>query len=375
MEIMREKNMFIKIRRFALFFLFVINSGIAISQVTITGAQFSSYNLTPATMCNVSVLNNQTEMQAFLYVNITNSSNEILVTIETNPIMLRMGVNMITGTNVTFARVTYGSSSQAAQLQSMHLLPSGTYMYCCGIVGISSEGGDDYCEEFESEIASNLNLIYPDHQDTIETLNPVLVWSHSESFSMLTSSESFRLVLVEQMENQTPDNAIAVNSPLFIINNLNTHSIMYPIDASTLVKGKTYAWQVQKITNGVATKFSEAWQFTIKNDVSTRSNGYAVLKKKLDASFYTVRDGKLYFRFNENYNGGNFSCSIYNWKREKITPVAKNNDKNLGVSSKKLGSNYFEIDLNSLSGISNGYYTLEVIDERKELFMLKFFVE
>jgi hypothetical protein len=375
MEIMREKNKFIKISRFVLFFLFVINSGIASSQVTITGAQFSSYNLTPATMCNVSVMNNQTEMQAFLYVNITNSSNELLVTIETNPISLHVGVNIITGANVTFARVAYGSSSQAAQLQTMHMLPSGTYMYCCGIVGISSEGGDDYCEEFESEITSNLNLIYPDHQDTIETLNPVLVWSHSESFSMLTSSESFRLVLVEIMENQTADNAISVNSPLFILNNLNSHSIMYPIDATSLVKGKTYAWQVQKTTNGVATKVSEAWQFTIKNIVLAKNNGYALLKRKLDASFYTIRDGKLCFKFDEFYNGGNFSCSIYNWKREKISPIAKNNDYNVGVSTKKLGYNYFEIDLSVLPNLSSGYYTLEVINESKELLMLKFYIE
>ena len=209
MEIMREKNRFLKIRHFALFFLMIINSGIVMGQVTITGAQFSSYNLTPSTMCNVSVINSQVEMQVFLYVNITNSSNEILVTIETNPFVLHTGVNIVNGANITFARVVYGSSPQANQLQTMHLLPSGAYMYCCGIVGTSSEGGDDYCEEFESDITSNLNLVYPDNEDTIETVNPVLVWNHSEPFSMLTSSESFRLVLVELTENQIADNAIA----------------------------------------------------------------------------------------------------------------------------------------------------------------------
>jgi hypothetical protein len=177
------------------------------------------------------------------------------------------------------------------------------------------------------------------------------------------------------MENQTADNAISVNSPLFILNNLNSHSIMYPIDATSLVKGKTYAWQVQKTTNGVATKVSEAWQFTIKNIVLAKNNGYALLKRKLDASFYTIRDGKLCFKFDEFYNGGNFSCSIYNWKREKISPIAKNNDYNVGVSTKKLGYNYFEIDLSVLPNLSSGYYTLEVINESKELLMLKFYIE
>lgn len=372
---MRNNDRFMNMRRIALLFLFVINSGIVMSQITITGAQFSSYNLTPTTMCNVSVMNNQTEMQVFLYVNITNSSNEILVTIETNPILLHLGLNIITGGNVTFSRVAYGTSSQANQLQSTHLLPSGSYMYCCGIVGLSSEGGDDYCEEFESEIASNLNLIYPDHQDTIETVNPALVWSHSESFSMLTASESFRLVLVELLENQSADNAIVLNSPIFIMNNLNTHSIIYPIDASALLKGKSYVWQIQKITNGIATKFSEAWQFTIKNDVIAKDNGYAVLKKKLDASFYTIRDGRLCFKFDELYNGGAFTCSIYNWEREKINPIAINSDQSIGVSVKEVGYNYFEIDLSILANLSTGYYTLEIVNERKELLMLKFYIE
>lgn len=372
---MRAKKWF-KNRHLALFVLIVIHSGISFSQVTITGAQFSSYNLTPATMCNVSVVNTQAEMQAFLYVNLKNSSNEILVTIETNPITLRNGANIINGSNLTFARVLYGSTSQASQLQTMHLLPSGSYVYCCGIVGISSEATDDYCEEFESEISSNLNLVYPDHQDTIETLNPVLVWSHSESFSLLTSSESFRLVLVELLKDQNADNAMSVNSPLLILNNLNTHSIMYPIDATALVKGKTYVWQVQKITNGVATKSTEAWQFTIKNDnIISKNQGYAVLKKKLDANFYTVSEGKLYFRFSENYTNGDFLCNIFNSKREKILPVVKNNDERIGISAKKLGYNYFEIDLSTMSNLSTGYYTLEVVDERKELFMLKFYIE
>jgi hypothetical protein len=286
-----------------------------------------------------------------------------------------MGVNIINGANLSFSRILYGLSPQASQLQSMHLLPSGMYTYCCGIVGISSEGGDDYCEEFESEISSNLNLVYPDNHDTIETVNPALVWNHSEPFSMLTSSESFRLVLVELTENQTADNAISVNNPLFLLNNLNTHSIIYPFDASALIKGNSYAWQVQKITNGVATKFSEAWQFTIKKDVQMKADGYATLTKKLNASYYTIKNDTLYFRFDENYKGGDFTCNIYNWNREKITPIAVNSEQNISVSAKKLGFNYFQISLSDLPNLSSGYYTLEVKDERNELFMLKFYIE
>lgn len=347
---------------------------ISYSQISIVGTQFSSFNVSPETMTRVSVLSQHSEAQVVMYASIKNSSNEVLLSIQSQPFMLSQGLNVLSSARVQVMSFMYGTSNIAQKIMNSRVLPSGTYQYCCAIVGISVEGGDEYCDEIESEFLTNMYLISPDDNDTIEMLNPLLLWAHTEAFNMLSSGEYFRMVIVEKQGNQDASQAIMSNTPIFVRNNLNTHSLLYPIDAPVLERGKQYSWQVQKLQNGVVKNTTEAWTFNVRKPEEKREvKVYAVLKKKLDGSIVEISNKMLRFRFTEDFVGGNLKCKIYNSRNEQMLPTVKNSESGL-VSEKRMGHNYFEIDLEELSGISSGLYLLVVETEKRELYYLSFYV-
>lgn len=350
--------------------------GTVSGQVSIVSAHLNALNVTPATLCEISIMNSQGSVQVMLEAQVLNAASEQLMDVQSSPFYLAQGMNVLSSANIPINITTYGTSAQAAYIQTTHVLPSGTFQYCCSVKVLSAEGGDEYCEEVESEINSNMYLVFPDDKDTIETKNPVLMWTHSEAFNMVAQGEYFRMIVVQLAIDQSAEDGITVNSPIYLKNYLASHNEIYPIDAQELEAGKRYGWQVQRVTNGVVTDKTEAWEFIMKPVTSIIENKYIVLKKTLDASYYTTENGKLFFKFDEEYTSGKISCTIYNSAREKILPIAINEDKsNTTIAYKKSGYNCFEINLNELTNISSGFYTLEVKNEKGEAFLLKFFVE
>jgi hypothetical protein len=93
---------------------------------------------------------------------------------------------------------------------------------------------------------------------------------------------------------------------------------------------------------------------------------YAELKKKLNNGFYQLYNNKLYFKFEAEYNGDGTStfplnCKVYNTNRQ-IQSLSQ-------TLNRKFGDNRYQLDMSSLS---NGYYVLEVLNEKNELFQLRF---
>jgi hypothetical protein len=101
--------------------------------------------------------------------------------------------------------------------------------------------------------------------------------------------------------------------------------------------------------------------------VTSYTNSYAVLKKQLDAGYYQVQNGKLFFKFQEEYkNISQLNYKIYDEHRSNVllTPPT------LPV---KIGTNQYFVDLTSYgSFVNSSYYTIEVQNEKKEKFVLKF---
>jgi antitoxin component of MazEF toxin-antitoxin module len=385
-EILNEKNIKIKIysmNRRLLKIVFIVQMIITIltwgnanGQVSIVNAHLNTLNVTPASVCEVSIMNNQGSVQVIIEAQVLNSANEPLLDVQSLPFYLSQGMNVLSSGNIPINTTQYGVSAQASYIQTAHSLPSGTFKYCCTVQVLSTEGGDEYCEDVESELSSNMYLVFPNDKDTIETKNPVLIWTHSEPFNIVATGEYFRMIVVELTNDQNAEDGITINNPIYMKNSLTTHALLYPSDAEELENGKRYGWQVQRVTNGIITDKTEAWEYTMKPATAISENKYAVLKKTLDAGFYTAENGKLFFRFNEEYISGKVSCTIYNSAREKILPVAINEDKSITtIAFKKSGYNCYEINLNDLNNVNSGFYTLEVKNEKGEVFLLKFYVE
>lgn len=348
------------------------------SQLSITHATVNSFNITPQGLVQVSVLNSTSvSHQLHLEAWLSNNSNQPILKVITRDFTVKPGLNLINPSEISFVQTQYGSNQQAEFVRTQHTLPSGYFKYCARLVAKGTiETTDEYCDEIESSVNTFLYLVHPYDKDTIETKYPLLLWNHSEPFNLLAPGESFRLILVELNTGQSPEAGVTANRPLFMKNNLLTHSINYPMDAGELKEGKRYAWQVQKMANGNIINKTEAWEFTIAQPKENKPTKYALLNKKSDAGFYLVADNTLYFRFEEDYTGGKIDIKILD-ENHKVISTNVNNESSKGrtneVNLKVSGYNRYELNIENLK-LKKGYYFLEVLNEKKQKYKLKFYV-
>jgi len=366
-------------KKILLFILILVTAKAGFPQITILNTNLNSLNITAQSICQVNIMNGTgSETQVILEAKLLNSANENLLTVKTNPFPLATGMNNGITLNYTIQSSAYGISGQAEYLRTSHILPSGNFKYCVSVVALASDaGGDDYCEDIVSDISAFLMLIYPNDKDTIETLNPVLTWTHSEPFNILSPGDHFKLVLVELNKDQPAESGVTVNIPVYYKDFLSVHQLLYPVDAKNLEQGKRYGWQVQKISNGTIIDKTEAWEFTLKNNIVKPDNKYATLKKKHDGSYYTAENEKIFFRFIENYSGGELRCRIFDNRHHEIKPEVINEKsvkQQSGINVTGSGSNYYQIDLQQLR-LKPGFYELEVVNVKNEKYVLKFYVE
>jgi len=99
-------------------------------------------------------------------------------------------------------------------------------------------------------------------------------------------------------------------------------------------------------------------------------NMYHKLKKRLDGGFAVVRDKKLRFKYEEEYDTGNdkndeLTYTIYDWRHEPVTTGVSA----ISPSNKRLGFNWFILPVNLTH---KEFYILEVKDAKGEKSYLRF---
>jgi hypothetical protein len=346
------------------------------SQVSVVNIQVIPYNITPEVMLSASVMNNGNDLKVELVSRLYNFNNELLLTVKSAPFNLKKGLNSAIDVSRKATSVEYYSGNQSDYLKTTHALPNGTFKICVDVIQAQNpESLDQFCDEIESDYNQFLYLVFPADKDMVESTTPVLMWTHNEPFSVLTQGEYYRIIVTEIKEKQNAQEAIDINTPLMAKNYVTNHNVQYPYDAPVLQKGKHYAWQIQKVANGVTTNKTEAWEFSVSPDHSIKENKYVSLRKTLDAGYYLAENNKVFFKFDAQYSSGIISCKIYDDKRNVMEPKAMNiGAKNPVPNFRQTGDNRYEINLNELN-IKKGYYTLEVKNEKEELYLLKFYVE
>lgn len=365
--------------RFLAVFIVSLSASFGYSQVSILSHQVNEYNTTPAALCGITVINNGLSEEVFrVQASLKDASGALVSQAISHPVRVNTGVNVLFG-NISIDKFNYGNSPQAPFLRANHILPDGSYTYCVELLPVSmTEWGDDYCEDIISEFNTFLTLVSPFEGDTIDTPNPLLVWTHNGSFGTAGGEEYYRMILVELKEGQNADNGIIANPPLFHKNRLRTHQDMYPFDAKSLQPGQRYGWQVQKVSNGRVTQTSEAWDFVLREPEEKEDIKYISLKKKPDATVIPVYE-KLYFRFDEPYQGQKITCRVFDNKNEEIKPnlkheEGKGDEMTTSENLKNIGYNRYELDILDYN-LSNGVYTVQIYNEKKEKFLVKIKVD
>lgn len=345
------------------------------SQVSVVSIQVPSFNVTPEAMQSATILNNGSAIQVELMSRLYNFNNELLLTVKTSSFNLKTGLNLPNDGGRKIASVAYGSGNQAEYIKTTHGLPNGNFRICVDVIAHGNiEQLDEFCDEIVSDFNQFLYLVYPGDKDTVESA-PMLTWTHSEPFSVLTQGEYFRMVVAEIKEKQGAEEALTINTPVLLKNFLTTHNLQYPYDAPELKKGVSYAWQVQKITNGIIINKTEAWTFILRKKPEEKELKYVSLKQSMDANFYTTYTGKVYFKFNEEYTTpGIITAFIIADSGEEIALKIVKDDEaaktGSGSQIKAIGDNRFILDLDK-EKLKPGFYTMKIRNEKKEVYYLK----
>lgn len=368
-------------RKIFIFLSFILLQLVASAQVNIVNALYTSYNISPSSVLQLNILNHQTDaVQVVVESVVYNSNNQAIMTVKTMPIWLKPGLNSLANQNISLASVRYAPTKQAEYVQNTKRMPSGLYRFCSNIYGVKNTEALDYaCEDIQADFTNFLILAHPMDKDSITVKNPLLVWNHSEPFDVLMPGEYYRLMLVELKDNQTPEDGLNMNKPLFMKDFLSAHQVQYPVDAPELKPGFHYGWQVQKVTNSLITNKSEAWEFVVPKPKEVVHQKYAALQRQLNASFTTITSRRLYFHFVEEYETNQaLKCKIYATDQNMYEPSSGqtivNIDEVQETALKKEGQGRFMIDLAALNLTPDKYYTLQAENEKGEKFYLKFYV-
>lgn len=175
---------------------------------------------------------------------------------------------------------------------------------------------------------------------------------------------NYRFTLVELREKQSPDAGIMRNRPIFQISGLPTISLPYPGELEDLRVGTTYAWQVVALLGKTPVQASEVWEFEIVEKEEEVFPMPFVRLKRTDDQIYNALN-ELKFIYNQTGN-----TNILNYKITTITgtPVVIS----LPSFALNYGENKYTLDLTPLGLEHKQYYILEVLSDKRVIYLLKF---
>jgi hypothetical protein len=353
------------------------------AQISLVSSLLSPNNINEQSLLNINLNNETTKgINVSIEMALTDGDNLVLMTANTNRFVLPSGVHFLAELpSVQLGKVQWQNTEKANYIKNNQLLPSGNFHVCYKVIPYSVvEVPEIFCEDINSEGNSFLLLVNPADEDTIETTKPTLVWNHSEGFSLNSSSEFYRLLVCEKTSKESAEEAIVRKIPMIQRDFLNAHQINYSAEQKELEKGKTYAWQVVKMCNGIPCQKSDVWQFTVKQDKIPNYIQYAELSTSNGpASSYLATDGLVYFRFEEFYNheNGQIKAVIRNAQEtlfEESLEKLIDTEKPINQLYES-GFNRFKIDLTKIRKIRKGTYLLEITNQKSEVYKLKIYYE
>ncbi len=223
------------------------------------------------------------------------------------------------------------------------ILPEGDYNLCFDLE-VSGEKLQS-CELVSVVNSQLLELIYPYNEDEVYVKRPPFSWYFLGNSSNLT----YRVVLKELKLGQQKIEALEQNVSLFQIENNATTTLSYPAIARDLDSTKKYIWQVVAITGNQEIAKSEIWEFYLTDEEIKPilvSDDYLDLNKvNGQPSIYVL--GVVKLKWQENFQTKSAMINIFKPNGRKLKLGEKST---LNV---KLGTNYFDIDLNEDGGLKH----------------------
>lgn len=159
-----------------------------------------------------------------------------------------------------------------------------------------------------------VTLSNPMDFDTIIETEPNFIWQTNITALQNDPRYSQRYVLCELEDRQLKGDAIAINTPILVLEDYQNTMHSYSSAANPLEEGHTYVWQVSILFNQMIVDQSEPYQFTILEPKDPLPNFYPVAFKN-DGQMFTIVNDQIGLLTDET---GNLDLKINLSKAGKI---------------------------------------------------------
>lgn len=265
-----------------------------------------------------------------------------------NPGTTAFPVTVYAGCSFNFA-----STPIAAITSQTRNFPPGEYTYCFRFVTGGTHEDEESCFDANIQPQVPISLIYPADEDKICQKRPALNWQPPVPFP---ANMLFRLELTQKKQGLADVEALTMNAPLILLDNIPSTTVSYPSYAPDLQEDSTYCWQVIAFQNGVIMSRSEIWEFTVQCSDSVKpasDDNYRELKSMVNGNYYYAF-GVLKFSYQNKYNLKKLVYEIYQ------TEGTSDKIKNPPDIPLVHGYNKVDIDLSDLDLESGKHYMLKV---------------
>ncbi|MBC9929535.1 hypothetical protein [Chitinophaga qingshengii] len=294
-------------------------------------------------------------------------TNQPLLTGITRTIPLNKGARQLQLQD--FMPVQYEYLSAAIDRSANGFLPAGNYMACYSMVVEGDKSGNqpgEDCIPFTIEPVSPPLLNMPANSSELDTRLPQFSWIPPAPLNLFNDL-NYDLTLAEVYANQSPEEAIQQNIPVYRAPGLRNIFANYPSGAVQLDTGRQYAWSVTARNGRLFAAQTEVWTFRVKSlpqPGQEPADAYVELKKELDGA--VVRTGRI---LHVSYTNEAVDSTL----RYEIIPLETGQRPvDEGLLKIIRGHNRFDVPLER-SGLSSGRsYLFRLLNSRGEYWQLKF---
>ncbi len=215
----------------------------------------------------------QTTYTVFLRGRILEEEAGLIFKANSNEFTLSPGMTRIKPRDITEVKdVTYSPEYKQFILRTGSV-PEGVYEVCIDV--IDAQTGQMYvqnhCITVIVRFPEASRLISPRHDLLLKEKHPLFTWTQPTPFPP-GEQVTYRLRIVEVLEEQTIEEAIRANKPWYEKKGLTQTSLHYPSKARPFDIDKTYAWQIQAYDRygyplGKHNGLSEIWRFRLREPI------------------------------------------------------------------------------------------------------------
>lgn len=341
------------------------------AQITIQWVRVNAEVVSPHTLFEAMVINQGGSSSAVIHGDLRSRSGEQVMSFSSLSFGLPSGSSTMTSGRPELVDVRYGNTPAGRMALAGQRLPEGTYEFCLSITASQGEDADQWCESVDVERMLFLDLVHPWDRDTLDETRPALTWTLSGDPASVQEAQ-VRLALAPMPKGINPAQAIAREVPVFVLPQVTDRTVPFPPGLAELVRGKCYAWQVERILEARVVDRSEPWGFCIRENKDPVPEKYILLDRLQPGAVYTAVDGRLYFRYDKPYPSEGLKAIVRSGGLQGIpVPVERDAPKAEGETVKSPGVGLYMLDLQR-TDVRPGYHELTITDPKGGQYTLVF---